>query len=62
MQFQKISIIGVGLLGGSIGLAVKRRKLAREVAGYVRRAVSFRRLTASPMEPPSKPTPMMEIF
>ncbi|HEV2694029.1 MAG TPA: prephenate dehydrogenase/arogenate dehydrogenase family protein [Verrucomicrobiae bacterium] len=38
MQFSKISIIGVGLLGGSIGLAVKRRKLAREVAGYVRRA------------------------
>jgi prephenate dehydrogenase len=38
MQFQKITIIGVGLLGGSIGLAVKRRKLAREVAGFVRRA------------------------
>ena len=42
MQFQKISIIGVGLLGGSIGLAVQRRKLAREVAGYVRRAASLR--------------------
>ena len=42
MQFQKISIIGVGLLGGSIGLAVKRRKLACEVAGYVRRAASLK--------------------
>ena len=42
MQFQKISIIGVGLLGGSIGLAVRRRKLAREVAGYVRRAASLK--------------------
>ena len=42
MQFQKISIIGVGLLGGSIGLAVKRRRLAREVAGYVRRAASLK--------------------
>ena len=42
MQFQKISIIGVGLLGGSIGLAVQRRKLAREVAGYVRRAASLK--------------------
>ena len=42
MQFQKISIIGVGLLGGSIGLAVRRRKLAHEVAGYVRRAASLK--------------------
>ena len=41
MQFQKITIVGVGLLGGSIGLAVKRRKLAREVAGFVRRAASL---------------------
>ena len=42
MQFQKITIIGVGLLGGSIGLAVKRRKLAREVAGFVRRDASLK--------------------
>ena len=42
VQFRKITIIGVGLLGGSIGLAVKRRKLAREVAGFVRRAASLR--------------------
>jgi prephenate dehydrogenase len=42
VQFQKITIIGVGLLGGSIGLAVKRRRLAREVAGYVRRAASLK--------------------
>jgi prephenate dehydrogenase len=42
VQFQKITIIGVGLLGGSIGLAVKRRKLAREVAGFVRRAASLK--------------------
>jgi prephenate dehydrogenase len=41
VQFQKITIVGVGLLGGSIGLAVKRRKLAREVAGFVRRAASL---------------------
>ncbi len=37
MQFQKISIIGVGLLGGSIGLAVRKRRLAKEIAGFVRR-------------------------
>ena len=42
VQFQKVTIIGVGLLGGSIGLAVQRRKLAREVAGYVRREASLR--------------------
>jgi len=42
VQFSKISIIGVGLLGGSIGLAVKRRKLAREVAGFVRRTASLK--------------------
>jgi prephenate dehydrogenase len=40
--FRKITIIGVGLLGGSLGLAVKRRRLAREVAGFVRRVVSLK--------------------
>jgi prephenate dehydrogenase len=42
VQFQKITIIGVGLLGGSIGLAARRRKLAREVAGFVRREASLK--------------------
>ena len=42
MHFQKITIIGVGLLGGSIGLAVKRRKLARQIAGFVRRRASLK--------------------
>lgn len=42
MPFQKISIIGVGLLGGSIGLAVRQRRLAGEIAGYVRRAASLK--------------------
>ena len=37
VKFRKISIIGVGLLGGSLGLAVRRGGLADEVAGYVRR-------------------------
>jgi len=40
--FRKITIIGVGLLGGSIGLAVKRRKLARQTAGFVRRAARLK--------------------
>lgn len=42
MQFRKITIVGVGLLGGSIGLAVRQRKLAGEVAGFVRRAASLK--------------------
>jgi prephenate dehydrogenase len=42
VQFQKITIVGVGLLGGSIGLAVRRGKLAGEIAGYVRRAASLK--------------------
>lgn len=32
-MFQTITIVGVGLIGGSIGLAVRRRGLAREVRG-----------------------------
>ncbi len=38
MQFQKITIIGVGLLGGSIGLAAKKHRVAGEIAGFVRSA------------------------
>ena len=37
MQFKKITIIGVGLLGGSIGLAARKHRLAKEIAGYARR-------------------------
>ena len=28
MKFKKVTIIGVGLIGGSIGLAIKKKKLA----------------------------------
>jgi prephenate dehydrogenase len=42
VQFRKITIIGVGLLGGSIGLATRQRRLAGEVAGYVRRKSSLK--------------------
>lgn len=41
MHFQKITIVGVGLLGGSLGLAIKQRKLATKVDGYVRRSASI---------------------
>lgn len=33
MRFRQITIIGVGLIGGSIGLAVKKRCLSRRVVG-----------------------------
>ena len=37
-RWQKIALVGVGLLGGSIGLAAKQRRLAGRVFGYVRRS------------------------
>jgi prephenate dehydrogenase len=42
VRWNKITLVGVGLLGGSLGLAVKRRRLARQVAGYVRRPASVK--------------------
>ncbi len=42
-MFDKIAIVGVGLMGGSIGLAVKKKRLAREVVGVCRRESSRRR-------------------
>src|SRR6266496_5654551 len=41
VQFQKITLVGVGLLGGSLGLAVKQRGLAKKVDGLVRRSASI---------------------
>ena len=41
MQFQKLTLIGVGLLGGSIGLAAKQRGVADRVCGLVRREESI---------------------
>ncbi len=40
MHLGKITLVGVGLLGGSLGLAVQRRGLTGEVFGWVRRAAS----------------------
>lgn len=41
MLFRKVAIIGVGLLGGSLGLALRQRRLAECVHGYVRRDTSL---------------------
>jgi prephenate dehydrogenase len=40
--FKKVTLVGVGLLGGSLGLALKQRRLAVSVAGFVRRAASVK--------------------
>lgn len=41
VRWRKITLIGVGLLGGSLGLALKRRALIEQVEGYVRREASI---------------------
>lgn len=38
-----VAIVGVGLIGGSIGLALQQRGLARQVVGIGRRASSLRK-------------------
>ena len=41
MRFDTVAIVGVGLIGGSIGLALRRRRLARRVVGIGRRRSSL---------------------
>ncbi|MBI2927806.1 MAG: prephenate dehydrogenase/arogenate dehydrogenase family protein [Verrucomicrobia bacterium] len=45
MHWPKITLIGVGLLGGSLGLAIKRRRLADQVDGFVRRSATIAECT-----------------
>ena len=40
MRWQKVTLVGIGLLGGSLGLALQRRGLVDRVVGYVRRPAS----------------------
>lgn len=44
MFFPTVSIIGVGLLGGSIALAARQRRVAGRVVGYVRNEQSLARV------------------
>src|SRR5687767_10572060 len=41
MHWQKVTLIGVGLLGGSLGMALRQKSLAKNVVGYVRRQASI---------------------
>jgi prephenate dehydrogenase len=47
MRFDQITIVGVGLIGGSIGLAVKSRGLARRVVGVGRDEPTLARAVAA---------------
>lgn len=42
VRWRKVAILGVGLLGGSLGMALRRRGLAAEVCGFVRRPATAR--------------------
>jgi prephenate dehydrogenase len=41
-QWDSVAIVGVGLIGGSIGLGLRDRGLARQVVGIARREASLR--------------------
>jgi len=41
VRWKQITLVGVGLLGGSLGLAIRRRGLAQRVVGFVRRRASL---------------------
>ena len=47
MTIPKITLIGVGLLGGSIGLAARQRGVAGQVTGFVRRTESVEECRAA---------------
>jgi prephenate dehydrogenase len=40
--FNKVAIVGVGLIGGSLGLAIKKKKLANKVIGVSRHRKTLR--------------------
>ena len=41
VAFNKVAVVGVGLIGGSIGLALSQRNLSREVVGIGRQQTSL---------------------
>lgn len=45
IRVDRITIIGLGLIGGSLGMALKRRRLAKTVVGCSRKASTLRRAT-----------------
>jgi len=45
-MFKRVTIIGLGLIGGSLGLAIKEKRLAREIVGVSRRRSTIRKALA----------------
>lgn len=43
MRFKQVTIVGLGLIGGSLGMALKRRRLAKTIVGLSRTAAGVRR-------------------
>lgn len=41
-QFNRVTIIGLGMIGGSLGLALKKKRIAKEVIGVSRHAPTIR--------------------
>ncbi|HQL41716.1 MAG TPA: prephenate dehydrogenase/arogenate dehydrogenase family protein, partial [Candidatus Omnitrophota bacterium] len=41
LMFRKVTVIGIGLLGGSLAMAIKKNHLAREVVGVSRRQAAL---------------------
>ena len=39
--FRKVVIVGVGLIGGSLGLAMKKKRLAKEIIGLSQRSATL---------------------
>jgi len=44
--FKRVTIIGLGLIGGSLGLAIKEKRLAGEIVGVSRRRSTIQRARA----------------
>ena len=44
--FKRVTIVGLGLIGGSLGMALRRRKLAQEIVGFSRNPATLRRAKA----------------
>ena len=40
--FNRVTIVGLGLIGGSLGMALRRRRLATTVVGYSRKPATLR--------------------
>ena len=58
MPFKQVTIIGTGLIGGSLGLALKKRHLAGRIIGCDRAPVLERARNAAPSKL-ARPIPPM---